>query len=210
MLEPVVWSIAERITFIDLSRIRGQQAVIARVPSEAGIYAWFYNYLPPDVDSTSASEFADYLLHEATRPHCVPRFGKLPPLYEVELRSKKDFSRAKRESLLRLCEGRRFRSGISQILKSAIFFQQPLYVGKAAHLPTRISNHLSPGSKLRTRLARVSIDLDSAMLACMSVAGGVDGDREDDRTNAPEPSEEEVLEDLFSKLFHPLFTIRYG
>jgi hypothetical protein len=220
LFESAVSTIAEGIILLNLARIRGTEAVCSRVPSQAGVYAWFQNYEPPDPETANAETFAEYLHTQATRPHCIPRIGRIAPLYEVELRSRKEIGRRKLESMLQLCASSTFRRAVTTVLGSAIFFQQPLYVGKGSNLPARIRHHLAPASELRRRLGKVGIDIDRTWLVCMPIEGF---DCEDDvfeggeigqapfdvETESTLPTEL-VLEDLFSKLFHPLFTSRYG
>ena len=215
MFESPVSTIANGIILINLAKIRGAQAVCARVPSQSGVYAWFQNHHPPSPATSTAEEFADYLIDQATREHCLPRRGRIPPLYALELRSAKQISPYKRDTLLTLCGSATFRSAMTTVLQSAIFFQQPLYVGKASHLPTRIRQHVEPGSVLRQRLETVGIDIERLLLICMPVDGlvadetEVQPDIEPNETDESLPTEL-VVEELFSKLFHPLFTARYG
>lgn len=207
-----VTHISEQVILINLARIRGVEAVCARVPSEPGVYAWFKNYLPPDPVASTAEEFADYLINEATREHCLPRHGRLAPLYAVELRSSKQIATVKRDAICRLCTSLNFRRTIAEMLGTSIFFQQPLYVGKADCLTDRIRQHIAIGSKLRRRLSKVEIDIDRSLLVCLPVER-VSYSTEHSSGEANEDeflSSEAVVEELLSKLFHPLFTARYG
>lgn len=215
MFESPVSTIADGIILINLAKIRGVQAVCNRVPSQPGVYAWFQNHHPPIAATSTAKEFADYLIDQATREHCLPRRGRIAPLYDVQLRSAKQFEKQKRESLLALCASEAFRNAITTVLQTAIFFQQPLYVGKASHLPSRIRQHVATGSPLRQRLEAVGIEIERLLLICMPVEdfaaneteSGPDTESADADALLPA---ELVVEDLFSKLFHPLFTARYG
>ncbi|MCY2991745.1 MAG: hypothetical protein NTY19_28305 [Planctomycetota bacterium] len=220
MFESAVSMIAHGIIVFNLSKMRGRETVCSRVPDLPGVYAWFQNYQPPAPETSSPDAFARYLYEQATRVHCLPRTGRIAPLYEVELRSRKEMTPGKVDSLAKLCESVDFRRSVATLLRSAMFFQQPLYVGKASHLPARIHQHLSASGELRRRLAGVGIDIDATWLVCMPIEGmdcltdipepTIDESSGSSEAEEPAFSTEIVLEDLISKLFHPLFTGRYG
>jgi hypothetical protein len=99
-------------------------------------------------------------------------------------------------------------------------FQQPLYVGKAIDLQRRIKQHLQTKSDLRSRLDEAKIELDRCRLLIVFVdrsalnelpildAASVADGAEDEQPDAL--ALELVMEELFSKLFLPSFTQRYG
>ena len=194
------------LVLIDLSKIRGRAAVCARIPDEPGVYSWFRRYDLPPPATSNADEYATYLLGLLSRPHCLPRIGSIRPLFEVELRSRRQPSERKSESLRKLCQSPSFREVTAMALDAAIFFEQPLYVGKASRLAERIAQHLAPESDLRLRLQKVDICIDRSLLLYMVLPASPDPIPGDSDVL----SAEQVLEDLLSRLFHPLFTARYG
>ncbi len=67
MFESAVTTLAEGIVLINLTRLRGTEAVCSRVPAEPGVYAWFKGYQPPPPETSTGKEFATYLGEQATR-----------------------------------------------------------------------------------------------------------------------------------------------
>jgi hypothetical protein len=215
VLSETISRIGDNLILIDVSRVRGVDAVCARVPKCPGVYAWFNRFAVPDPQTSSPEVFADFLCASAEKPHCQPRHGRLPPLYEVELRSRKTVNPAKRESLLQHCQSESYRRFFAQMLGLSLLFQQPLYIGKATNLATRIAEHLEVDSDLRTRLAQVEMSIDRTWLLLV-LTPNLD-DEPGAPTDMPRVSTlpvlhdpELVTEEVLSKLFHPLFTIRYG
>ena len=213
MLDFPAFHITPNLVMIKFASLPGNPAKCARVPDEAGIYAFFKNFSPPDPESTDAQHFSAFLIKEATRQHCLPRDGRIKPLYAVRLESKKTISTNKRQQLLTLCNSKDFRVAVASALKHSIFFEQPLYVGKSNCIRTRIKQHLSPSSPLRQRLYKVGIELPSLTLLCLplaSLGGSAEQPRDTDGDRGVEGAAANALEEIFSKLFHPLFVERYG
>lgn len=82
---------------------------------------------------------------------------------------------------------------------------------------TKIRSHLYEGSILRERLRAANHNLDRYRLLVIgtssSVSNFVSGDADDnDEFNReyPEAEPEQLVEDIFSRLFFPSFTLRYG
>lgn len=232
LFEKQVTEIADGIILLNLQKIRGgRAAILDRIPNLTGVYSWFRSFDLPPPANADPKVFAQYLISQVESKHCLDRRGNLPPLYEVILSSHKRLSKNKQAALLKLCESQQFRANIASILQISFLFQQPLYVGKAKDLAERINDHLQPESVLRTRLAEVGIipsecwllfvllpsEPDVAMptpdasatstMAPDAEAGDAEaGDAEEDTALTPEV----VVEDVLSRLFHPLFTDRYG
>jgi hypothetical protein len=214
-----VTHIGEQQVLLNLQLIRGgRSAIVSRVPKCPGVYSWYRSFACPPPATTSAELFANYLIEQATARHCLDRRASVPPVYEVVLRSHKRLSEQKQESLTKLCESPRFREDIAAVLRSAFLFQQPLYIGKAEELATRVDEHLQAGSVLQERLGEVGIQLRDCWLLCVLLPDlGLGGASPATPATSPDPngveeslSPELVVEDLLSRLFHPLFTQRYG
>jgi hypothetical protein len=218
-----VTHIGEQLLVLNLQMIRGgSREILGRVPRCPGVYSWYRSFSCPPPDATSPEAFAEYLIQQALTKHCLDRRARMPPLYEVVLRSEKRITNAKQQAISRLCESSRFRQDMSSILGWAFLFQQPLYVGKANELTTRIEEHLQTGSVLQERLEQVGIQVRNCWLLCVLLpecdlaptdaatttpATSLDGNDEDENISL---TPELVVEDLLSRLFHPLFTQRYG
>ena len=213
MFDIPAFQVAPNLVLLNFRHLRGVEAICARVPSEAGVYAFFKTFQPPDPISSSAKQFASYLISVATAPHCLPREGRIKPLYSVRLSSKKTISTGKQQQLAQMCESKDFRIATAAALKHAFFFEQPLYVGKSGCIRDRIRQHLSPSSRLRERFKKVGIDIFDLRLMCLRLSGLTPADESaangEDAT-ADNTAGEGPLEEIFSKLFHPLFVERYG
>lgn len=196
-----VTRLADNIVVVNLRKLNGgANAAVSRVPPARGVYAWFeaYDNLDPSLSGTA---FSQRLVEMAERKHCLDRRGRIKPLYQVTLESMKTIPKNKKLSLSELCEDPNYRAEISSILTLSLLFQQPLYVGKAQDLRARISEHLDQTSKLRRRLELVGIKLENCFLLYATL-------RDDYESTIH--SVELTTEDLLSRLFHPLFTERYG
>jgi hypothetical protein len=218
-----VTHIGQQLLVLNLQMIRGGSGeILGRVPRCPGVYSWYRNFSCPPPDLTSPEVFSGYLIQQALAKHCLDRRASMPPLYEVVLRSNKRISDAKKQAITKLCESSQFRQDMSAILGSAFLFQQPLYVGKAENLSMRIGEHLQTGSVLQERLQESGVQIRNCWLLCVlfpesyvtpsvepppasaAILDGSDGDESISLTP------ELVVEDLLSRLFHPLFTQRYG
>jgi hypothetical protein len=103
-------------------------------------------------------------------------------------------------ALERALERPSFRATLQHTLSLSILFQTPLYVGKAANLRMRIGQHLNEGSELSSRLAEVGVAIRMSSLLLLPLAVEQAGNEAD----------EDLHEEIFSRLFNPLFTLRYG
>jgi len=206
-------NVTPNILLVNLACLRGASAICDRIPAQPGVYAFFKTFSPPEPESSDAEAFASYLINQATAPHCLPRDGRIKPLYGVRLSSRKTVSATKRQQLIRMCASPHFRVAVATALKYSLFFEQPLYVGKSNCLRKRIRQHLSAESTLRSRFKKVGIDIFQSRLICLqlaSLAGTLDRPAEGSETDLPDDSGESPLEEILSKLFHPLFVQRYG
>ena len=218
-----VTHIGQQLVVLNLQMIRGgSREILGRVPRCPGVYSWYRNFSCPPPDATSPDAFSEYLIHQALAKHCVDRRARMPPLYEVVLRSNKRISDAKKKAITKLCESRQFRQDMAAILGSAFLLQQPLYVGKAEELSTRIGEHLQTGSVLQERLQEAGVQIRNCWLLCVllpecyanpsvmpsPIPATIPDESDEDESLSLAP--ELVVEDLLSRLFLPLFTQRYG
>lgn len=201
--------VTQNILLVNLACLRGATAICDRIPAQPGVYAFFKTFSPPEPESSDAEAFASYLINQATAPHCLPRDGRIKPLYGVRLSSRKTVSATKRQQLIRKCASPHFRVAVATALKYSLFFEQPLYVGKSSCLRKRIRQHLAAESALRSRFKKVGIDIFQSRLICLQLAT-LDQPAEGSETDLPDDSGESPLEEILSKLFHPLFVQRYG
>ena len=191
------------VQIFDLSRIHGgPEAILSRITSEPGVYAWFRNYSDARLDTArDGKTFADNIESLITAKHCTDRTGALRPLFEVVLRSHKTLPTAKKQKLERLASQETFRNELNNILSASLLFSQPLYVGCASVLSRRVEEHLKPESTLRTRLSDAgNVDIEKCWLVLLRLPQ--DGEITESREN--------LIEDILSRLFHPLFTRRFG
>lgn len=190
---------------IDFSLVRGGIDDLLRiVPCVPAVYAWFRKFSPPNPDTVSPEEFAEYLETETKLPHMAPRKAKIAPIYKISLTSNRRFSPAKQTDLINLCQSITFRKEIATILQDyAHIFSQPLYIGRAIILYDRVEQHLLGNSGLKESFETAGINILHCKLAYINLTGIVG----DYGANKEALS---VVEELLSKLFYPPFTIRYG
>lgn len=209
----VVQEISGGVFLYDLSRIRGTNAILSRIPRiSSGIYAWYRRF---NFDSRAFDEpkiFVDVILEELYKAHCADREGQLPPMYRVLLKPETFFS--KKDSLEKLSADKEFRRFILTLLDNSLVFQHPLYIGKAINFQDRIRSHLREGSKLRERLYSAGHNIDQCRLLLVETSSksSVQTSENIDEIE-PEVSEtelEQLVEDILSRLFLPSFTLRYG
>ena len=214
----VFQKLGENAFLYDLSKIRGIPAILNRIPDNMpGVYAWYRNF---NIDSTANNNpetFVSNILHELYKSHCVTRETRLPPSHRLIVKPETILSQRKQEALKYYADNSDFRELLITLLNNCLLFQQPLYIGKASNLKTRISNHLGVESMLRKRLENAEHDLEECRLLLLfcsedtnystleSITIEEDGDCE---VSHIEP--ETLIEDILSRLFLPSFTIKYG
>lgn len=195
----------------------GPDGALSRIPAEtAGIYAWFRSFhYPSDPDSLYEALMADIVA-----PKFQPRRGAIKPFYEVEISSKSWFSEGKTKQLQAALRDPLFRDGLLQSLRWSVLFQAPLYIGKSINLRQRIKSHLSEGSPLSERLRSVQVDIKKSLLLIVPNQAidvispentpSPNGDAPDSELESPYDTHELLYEEIFSRLFSPLFTLRIG
>ena len=213
----VVQKLGENAFLYDLSRIRGVSAILSRIPDNtSGVYAWYRNF-KIDSNSNSPETFASLVLQELYKPHCVTRETRLPPSHKLIVKLETVFSARKQKALHYHAANPYFRELIISLLHNCILFQQPMYIGKALNLRSRISNHLAIESRLRARFADAEHDIEQCRLLVLCSPQEITGityediEAEDDLESEFSYLEPEALiEDILSRLFLPSFTINYG
>lgn len=184
----------------------GAGAVVDSISSgQRGIYAWFRNFKIRSEDK----EFTQDLLEALAAPKFQTRTGTVGPFYEVNVESKTGVSEGKRDALLAALQRPDFVSSVRHALEWGVLFQAPLYIGKSIDLRTRIGQHLKADSQLRLRLDSVSINLDDCFLLILPIASDDDSKEIEDNPSETD-SDELLIEEIFSRLFNPGFTLRIG
>lgn len=201
----------------------GSRTAINYIPNRtSGIYAWFRNYRYPDAPDA----FFEKLIEDIERPKFIERTGNISPYYQVGIRSYGKLSDGKRLRLKEAIKRQEFRDELQQALGNSIMFQSPLYVGKATNLRKRVAQHLAPDGLLRNRLQGIGVDLDNSLLLIYPL-GDASSDNEIDSElsdcdsedvvdtaenagNAESMGNEDLFEEIYSRLFSPQFSIRLG
>lgn len=214
----VVQKLGENVFLYDLSKIRGVSAILSRIPDNmSGVYAWYRNFNVNTNAQDNSETFVSSILQELYKPHCVTRETRLPPSYRLIVKPETILSPRKQEALRYYSENPHFRELLVTLLNNCLLFQQPLYIGKAINLRTRISNHLAVESVLRERLRNAEHNLEQCRLLIMGCSENINysvsenleiEEKNDSEVSHLEP--EALIEDLLSKLFLPSFTINYG
>ncbi|GEM_PF-1162821 len=217
--DSAVQEMSDGVTLYDLSKMRGVNAVLSRIPQNInGIYAWYRRFSFNEKAFDDPEVFIAEILGEIYKDHCAEREGQLPPMYRVALKPGTSF--AKTDSLKKFSASKPFRKFVLTLLENSLVFQQPLYIGKATNLQNRIRNHLSEGSRLRERLSLAGHSIDQCRLLLVGMPseslglseslGSSDVDAEIFDSELPETEPELLVEDILSRLFLPSFTLRYG
>jgi hypothetical protein len=168
------------------------------------------------LDQGSSSAFYESLCREMYSEKFQSRKGLISPLYEVSLKSRTEISKNKLAQIQELSDSEEFRNTLNKALMFSILFQAPLYVGKSKNLRRRIGQHLSVNSVLSERLNNSGIEIASTSVLILPTSLEEQAEADDtDIGNEDYGSEEDadqslIFEEIFSRLFSPLFTIRYG
>ena len=214
----VVQRLGENAFLYDLSKIRGVAAILSRIPDNmSGVYAWYRNY---KIDASAIDNpdiFVSRILEELHKPHCITRETRLPPSHRLIVKPETIHSQKKEEALRYYANNPNFRELLITLLNNCLLFQQPLYIGKAINLRTRISNHLSVESVLRERLKDAEHNLEQCRLLILGCSetmnySASESIEVEDKTESefPQLESEALIEDILSRLFLPSFTINYG
>jgi hypothetical protein len=175
----------------------GVMNAVSRIASsQPGIYAWYkcYDY-PRDYDN-----FSKRLLDDCAAPKFSPREGDIKPYYRVKISSRGDISPGKRDTIIKRMQCDKFRAHLGTSLTQLSLFQCPLYIGKSIDLQDRIRQHLSEGSPLRERLAEHSISIEKTLILIIP----------SEAEASEEKPDEDLYEEIFSRLLNPLFNLRIG
>lgn len=216
-----VQQLSENIVLYDLAQMRGNSAVLSRIPDNiGGVYAWYRRF---EIDANAINDpevFVDYILGELCKDHSAPRETKLPPAHRIKLEAETSFTK---ELLLKeLAADSSFRQLLFMVLNNSLIFQQPLYIGKATNLYSRIRSHIREGSILRDRLADAGHKINRCRLLVIHTSYNTNPvpdpvDEDDELDNQIEEDYEcsklasdKLVEDILSRLFLPSFTLRYG
>jgi hypothetical protein len=190
-------------------------AVLDRIPDATpGIYAWFRHF----TFSNEPSRLYEQILSETQFQKFASRSGVISPYFHVTVASQSRFSENKKEALKEFVQVPSNNEALISALNNSIFFQSPLYIGKAENLRQRIFNHMQPDSILSTRFRDYGIDILSSNLliipapvaqSCFEKSQSSDIESMQNR-EAYCMENEVLLEEIFSRLFHPQLTLRIG
>jgi len=188
----------EELNLIELrlAEIKGGiDSISKRIPDKIpGIYLWYNSFYNLSVGNDFYSEFITAI----KSPKHAPRTGRLNPDGEIELTSKPLLN--KEEPIRLLANKKSFQNNFKKLISEhSQLFQPPLYIGKSKNLKQRIRSHLGIDSPLRNRFNEVNIDIDKCVLVMIETP-----------QNYAKESEIELYEEIFSRLFNPTFTLRYG
>lgn len=212
----------DNVTLYDLAQIRGTSALLNRIPDNVGgAYAWYRRFELAPTASHDPEVFVASILDELCKEHCAPRETRLPPSHRIMLRAETSFS--KEVVLKEFAADPSFRQLLLMLLDNSLLFQQPLYLGKATNLQSRIRSHLREGSILRERLGAAGHNINRCRLLLIHTSystsnlapdvvdeeDGFDNQVSEDGEFSQVPSER-LVEDILSRLFIPSFTLRYG
>lgn len=210
-----VQQLSENVLLYDLALMRGTSAILSRIPENiGGVYAWYRRFEITPAARDDSKVFVTSILNELYKDNCAPRETRLPPSHKIILQAETSFY--KESSLEKLSAIPSFRELILMLLENSILFQQPLYIGKATSIYTRIRSHLYEGSTLRERLDAAGHSIDRCRLLVIETSDSVsslfadDDDDDDFDKEFSEAEPEKLVEDILSRLFLPSFTLRYG
>lgn len=89
-----VQQLSENVVLYDLAQIRGNSAVLSRIPDNTGgVYAWYRRF---EIDPNAINDpetFVNYILKELCKDHSAPRETRLPPAHRIKLQPETFFSK---------------------------------------------------------------------------------------------------------------------
>ena len=202
----------------DLSKIRSVSAILNRIPDNmSGVYAWYRSFHIDVAAHNNPEIFVSSVLQELYKPHCVTRETRLPPSHKLIVKPETILSSRKQEALKYYAADPQFREQLISLLNNCLLFQQPLYIGKAINLKTRIGSHLNVESVLRERLKDAEHDLEKCKLLILCCSESINyritesaAIEENNESELSQLEPEALIEDILSRLFLPSFTINYG
>ena len=213
-----VKELSEQVFLYNLSQMRGTEALLSRIPkNKGGVYAW-YRYFELDPKANEDPDvFVKSILQELDKEQFASRETRLPPAHRIILQSDTSFAK---ESILReLSLDPAFRKLIIMLLSNSLIFQQPLYIGKATNLYSRIYTHLKEDSILSDRLAKSGHNINQCRLLVIHTSDCssnldineiVKDEIISEEFELYQLPSEQLVEDILSRLFLPSFTLRYG
>ena len=175
----------------------GASSALCRIAcNQPGIYVWYKCYDYPQ----GYDEFCESLFADSSSPKFISREGEIKPYFKIKVSSSGNISEGKHLRISESLRSDRFRQRLGKTLTQMSMFQCPLYIGKSRDLRSRIQQHLSLGGALRQRLEEHQIPIERTMLLIIPM--DEQGDIDD--------IEEDLYEEIFSRLLNPLFNIRLG
>lgn len=178
----------------------GASDAINRIPDEqVGIYFWYRAFNYP----TSKEAFSDAFKADLSSPKFPTRTGLVKPYFEVSIGSSSGLSQGKIKKLDQALEKDTFRGHLQKLLDLSILFQAPLYIGKSKDVRRRVEEHLTEGSTLQERLHQCNLKISDTALLVMPMEEDIDLELEG-------MDDELLYEEIFSRLFNPLFNLRIG
>lgn len=214
--EKPAWRIADNVGIIFGAKGgRAPEATLSRIPDAPGIYAWHNSYTHALRHKTPQDNLLE-LSRLVERPHCIERRARVGPAHEVSLTPKRTLNKC--DQLIEALADPQFVDTLKTALDFSVFFQAPLYIGKAStSLRNRIEQHLRKKTPLAERLALAGIDLAecSVLYIQSQVQEGPpmqtpQSHQCEAETTASEPDDELLFEEVVSKLFLPTFSHRFG
>jgi hypothetical protein len=200
--EPIANFPGTGITIYRLDKIGGgTEGLTARIPEDTGgVYAWFrsFNELTSDDGRTA-------FWSTLSSPKSLPREAIIRPIHKVTLESHTAISPGKKEMIQSILDSDGCWEDLQQILLASFLFQQPLYVGKAKNFRKRITDHLEANSDLLDRLEKVNVDINQCILITYETPKS-----KAKISGIPSDTLDSAYEEIFSRLFMPTFTKRYG
>ena len=152
---------------------------------------------------TSEGDFVDTVMQLFENPLSEKRESRINPFYEVGLTIKPNHLSSKKERALRhYARNEDVRDEIGKALEAMIFWQVPLYIGKAKRLVDRVLDHVNRESELAERLEKMGLGIQECILAYMPIS------------NLQEETDlvslEQLIEDIITRLSTPGFVRRPG
>lgn len=184
----------------------GPISILNRIPEVVpGIYAWFKSFHYPD----SPNEILGALFKDLKNPKFTPRKGSIKPYYDVEISSSSWLSSSKEASIRNAVQNSRFRNHLLSALRASVYFQTPLYVGSSNDLRRRVAEHLNDESPLSQRLKSAGIPMNRTLVMLIPMPS-ITEDAHAESCEQLDDNQELIFEEIFSRLFSPLFTLRLG
>ena len=135
------------------------------------VYAWFRDITLSPAVLTSKDEFINTVLQLFDKPLSEKRESRINPFYEVGLTIKpKRLTPTKERALRHYATNEDVREEIGKALEAMIFWQVPLYVGKAKRLVDRVLDHVNRETDLANRLETMGLGIQDCLLAYMPIS----------------------------------------